>query len=161
MISKERKLCYFLGDFNLHILNYDLHSATVEFLDTLYAYVTLPLISRPTKITQSSATAIDNIFTNDANAFENGCHGILVTDISDHFPVFHISDSTIKNESMEKSIWIRNFSYKNKRSFQRELGDIDWSEMCSQSDTQEAFSVFHKAFVRLYDKHETQSRIKV
>ena len=153
IISKERKLCYFLGDFNLNILNYDSHSATAEFLDTLYAYATLPLINRPTRITQSSATAIDNIFTNDANAFENGCHGILVTDISDHFPVFHIGDSKIKNESMEKSICIRDFSYKNKMSFQRELGDIDWSEMYSQSDTQEAFSVFHKAFVRLYDKH--------
>ena len=36
-------------------------------------------------------------------------------------------------------ICIRNFSYKNTISFQRELGDIDWSEMYSQSDTKDTF----------------------
>ena len=91
MISKERKLCYFLGDFNLNILNYDSHSATAEFLDTLFAYATLPLINRPTRSTQSSAMAIDTIFTNDANNFENGCHGIL-----DHFLVFTLAIAQLR-----------------------------------------------------------------
>ena len=96
-IMKEHKLCYLLGDYNLIILNYDTHDTTAEFIDILYSHAILPLINRPTRVTQSSATAIDNIFTNDIDAIENGCHGILVTDISDHFPIFHIGNKEINS----------------------------------------------------------------
>ena len=96
-IMKEHKLCYLLGDYNLIILNYDTHDTTAEFIDILYSHAILPLINRPTRVTQSSATAIDNIFTNDIDAIENGCHGILVTDINDHFLIFHIGNQEIKS----------------------------------------------------------------
>ena len=36
IIKREDKLCYILGDFNINILNYDTHSATAQFMDTLY-----------------------------------------------------------------------------------------------------------------------------
>ena len=62
-IMKEHKLCYLLGDYNINILNYDTHDTTVEFIDILYSHAILPLINRPTRVTQSSATAIDKIFT--------------------------------------------------------------------------------------------------
>ena len=60
-IMKEHKLCNLLGDYNLNILNYDTHDTTAEFIDILYSHAILPLINRPTRVTQSSATAIDNI----------------------------------------------------------------------------------------------------
>ena len=45
-----------------------------------------PLISRPTRITNTTATVIDNIFVN--NIEGNYKCGILFTDPSDHLPVF-------------------------------------------------------------------------
>ena len=44
---------------------------------------------KPTRITKTTATLIDNIFTND----NEGTHvnGILFNDLSDHLPVFTIS----------------------------------------------------------------------
>ena len=145
-IMKEHKLCYLLGDYNLNILNYDTHDTTAEFIDILYWHAILLLINRPTRVTQSSATAIDNIFTNYIDAIENGCHGILVTDISDHFPIFHIGNKEINSMASGKSVYTRNFSYKSKISFQHSLSEIDWSEMYRQSDT---FSIFHATFTRL------------
>ena len=160
-IMKEHKLCYLLGDYNLNILNYDTHDTTAEFIDILYSHAILPLINRPTRVTQSSATAIDNIFTNNIDAIENGCHGILVTDISDHFPIFHIGNKEIKSMASGKSVYTWNFSYKNKISFQHALSEIDWSEMYRQSDTSAAFSIFHATFTRLYDKHFPKRKVEL
>ena len=55
-----------------------------------------PLISKPTRITNISATLIDNIFVN----YVDECHkcGILFTDLSDHQPVFQITSSLKKKK---------------------------------------------------------------
>ena len=39
----------------------------------------------------SSATLIDNIFTNNHDNLNYSLSGILVADVSDHFPIFHIN----------------------------------------------------------------------
>ena len=88
-ISKENKLCYILGDFNLNLMNPNCHQPTSIFLDLMYSNMLFPLIMRPTRITSNTATLIDNIFTNNLNHVM--FNGLLFTDISDHLPVFSIS----------------------------------------------------------------------
>ena len=88
-ISRENKICYIMGDFNLNLLNHQSHGSTGEFLDIMYSFIIYPLITKPSRITSSSATLIDNIFTNHfANDIKSG---LLFTDISDNLPVFTIS----------------------------------------------------------------------
>ena len=53
-----------MGDFNINILNLNIHNPTSEFVDTLYEYNFFPLINKPTRAIKLSATLIDNIFTN-------------------------------------------------------------------------------------------------
>ena len=125
-ISSEKKLCYLIGDYNINILNYGNHSATDEFVDMLYSHAFLPLINCPTRITPTSATIIDNIFTNNIDERECRQNGILVTDISDHFPIFHIGHNTQVIESDETYIISRNYSNVNKLSFQQVLSEIDF-----------------------------------
>ena len=64
-ISKDNKQCYVMDDFNLDLLQYNHHTPTQEFTETLYLFAFIPLISNPTRLTSFSATLIDNIFTND------------------------------------------------------------------------------------------------
>ena len=54
----------------------------------MYSLSFLPIISKPTRITDNSATLIDDFFINEPCNFESG---ILISDISDHFPIFFIS----------------------------------------------------------------------
>ena len=61
-ISKENKVCYLMGDFNLNLMNHQCHSVTGEFSDALYSNMFFPLITPPTRITCHLATLIDNIF---------------------------------------------------------------------------------------------------
>ena len=89
-IKRENKLCYLLGDFNINLLNHDSHIHTGEFIDLLSTYSFLPLITRPTRVTASTATLIDNILTNNVDNIVHSDQGILVTDVTDHYPVFHI-----------------------------------------------------------------------
>ena len=69
------------GDFHIDLLYKDCNNST-SFLNTLSL---LPIISKPTRITDNSATLIDNFFINEPCNFESG---ILISDILDHFPIF-------------------------------------------------------------------------
>ncbi len=52
-------------------------------------------LTKPTRITSQGATLIDNIFTN--NMESNAVSGVLITDISDHLPVFIIYECKCKS----------------------------------------------------------------
>ena len=86
VVRRENKTFYLLGDYNFDILNYASHVQTAQFVDMLSSNGFLPLITRP-----SSATLIDNIFTNNIGDMNYSIQGLFITDISDHFPVFHIA----------------------------------------------------------------------
>ena len=90
-IEKKNKICYLLGDLNINLPNYDTHNAPAEFADLLYANSFIPLINRRTRVTRLSATSIDNIFTNNFQNIHMSNPSILVTEISDHCPIFHIN----------------------------------------------------------------------
>ena len=53
-----------LGDYNINLLKPESHEPTARFLDTLSSFNQLPLISLPSRITNTSSTLIDNIFSN-------------------------------------------------------------------------------------------------
>ena len=63
-IFKENKSIFLLGDFNVNLLKYDKHAPTNEFLDSLSSHMFLPHIVQPTRISTTSKTLIDNIFSN-------------------------------------------------------------------------------------------------
>ena len=52
-----------------------------------------PLIKRPTRITNHSATLNDNILSNAFGISHNS--GILENDISDHLPIFTIREENL------------------------------------------------------------------
>ena len=88
-ISFENKLSYIMGDFNINILNSHSHQPTNEFINLMTSNSLYPLISKPTRITSSTATLIGNTFTNNLELKMNA--NILYTDWSDHLPVFQVT----------------------------------------------------------------------
>ena len=80
-----------MGDFNINLLNCESHSESNDFLLMLNSFFLLPSILQPTRITDRSATLIDNIF---ANTYAmNAISGNLVSKIPDHLPQFLIVDN--------------------------------------------------------------------
>ena len=80
-----------MGDFNINILNSQSHQPTNEFINLMLSNSMYPLISKPTRITSSTATLIDNIFTNNLELHVSRSSGILYTDLSDHLPIFQVT----------------------------------------------------------------------
>ena len=88
IISKERKQCILMGDFNLDLIKVDTHNQTKDFVHSLYTNAFYPTISKPTRVTEHPATLLDNIITNITGYCIKS--GVLYNDISDHFPVFNL-----------------------------------------------------------------------
>jgi len=74
-------------DQNMDLLKLDTHKATSDLFDTFFNNGILPTIIRPTRITHTSATLIDNIYIK-CNANSNFDSAIIITDISDHLPIY-------------------------------------------------------------------------
>ena len=121
-----------MGDNNKDIFNSDdTHETTNDFVNLMSSNSFFPLISKPTRITSSSVTLIDNIFT---NIFEfKMVFGILSADLTDHLPIFQITNlEPLRNAR----IMPRNFCLTNSRNienFQAKLAAINWSflELCT------------------------------
>ena len=54
--KKENKLCYLLGDYNIDLLKTETHTKTGEFIDLMFASHFVPLINKPTRVSEKSAT---------------------------------------------------------------------------------------------------------
>jgi hypothetical protein len=124
IISKENKLCYLMGDFNLNLLNHHTHQLTAEFLDIMFGHMFFPLITLPTRITAHTATVIDNIYTN--NSDNHSLNGLLLSDISDHLPVFCISKNQVTDLDHDKYLVFRDKNSNNVAKFCHCLNNINW-----------------------------------
>ena len=91
------------GDFDLNCLEFHQSSEIRQFFNNMFEKETIPLINRPTKNITSSATLIDNIFTN--CVFDTSLKsGIIKTSISDHFPIFaaiKLSNEKTRNQKIK------------------------------------------------------------
>ena len=61
------------------------------------------MITRPTRITSHTATLLDNIFAN--KFFDHSRSDLLITDISDHLPVFSIHSNNDSSNSHAHDQW--------------------------------------------------------
>ena len=107
VLNKENKLFCMLGDLNIDFLKYDEHRLTSPFIDTLYSNNVFPLITKPTRVTQRTATLINQILTNNFDLMGNHKQGILCTDISDHYAIAHAAG---KRKFRKKTALLRAWS---------------------------------------------------
>ena len=68
--SRENKFCILMGDFNINLLNYERILQLMTLLINLGVFCFQPHIVQPTRITEHSATLIDNIHF---NSIEHHC----------------------------------------------------------------------------------------
>ena len=74
--------------------------------------------------------------------------GILVTDITDHYPVCHINHQIFARETdiyMERRL----YNQRNKQSFLHVLQETDWSDIYDIPGTQSCFNTLHGKLVSL------------
>lgn len=138
-LSEKKLESYLLGDFNIDLLKYDSHIKTNEYINNMFAFGFLQLITRPTRCIHGSVSLIDHLITNAIK--DEYISGIITSRLSDHFPIFHfISD--IKPKVMPKFIKIRDYSQANMKVFKAELKKINWNTVLQNNCAQESYNIF-------------------
>ena len=133
-ISKENKSVFLLGDFNVDLLKYDKHAPTNAFLDSLSSHMFLPHIVQPTRISTTSKTLIDNIFSNIHTP--SSVSGNLTSSISDHLPQFLIVPDIFLNLSPPKSnIYERDWNNFDQENFILDYLAVDWADIINPFKT--------------------------
>ena len=151
----ERKLLYISGDFNLDLVSDNLNNYSKELINLFHRKNIYSLIDKPTRVTNSTATLIDHIWSNDYNnSLANGI--IYDNSISDHFPIFSIFKISNKfcNSKDQKShtISFRKFSSDNILKFKNELQQVDWNLILSSNDANVASNNFSLIFNNIFNK---------
>ena len=114
-------------DLNIDLLRVHDHTLVNDFFNILISNHLYPTITRPTRITESSATLIDNIFVRYSNVNHHILSSIVFHDLSDHLPVFVLLQF---NSIYTENIVIckkRFFTVANTIRFSQLIHNVDWS----------------------------------
>ena len=148
-LTRENKLIYILGDFNIDTSNAIIspNIGINDFQNTFLSYFYTPLIDKFTRVGKKveTATLLDSIYTNvtpNANSIKS-C--VFKTDISDHYSIFGITDFVTMGTRKKEFRTKRDFSKKNIYNFSKSLKKIDWNHLISEN-FKTSFSSFYRKF---------------
>ena len=114
-----------------------------------------PVINKPTRITTSSATLIDNIWSNDISNVSKYSAGLIIDDVSDHLPIFYAHHSLKLNEGEvpTETKYVRQESENNLNKMFQSLQNINWSSsVLNQNNVNGAYNNFMSIYNNAHDE---------
>ena len=107
------------------------------------------LISTPTRVTDTSSTAIDHILCNNMHKINH--HGVIPSGLSDHY-ITYCTKKNIKNVvNSHKGIKIRSLKKYSKECFVEMLQDVDWSSVYKSVNVNQSWLCFRNLFTSVID----------
>ena len=149
-LNTENKDIIIVGDLNIDLIKSNTHKETSDFLDNMISNDLFPKITVPTRITHTSATLIDHIYTN--NKHPSTIVGTLKTDISDHFSNFIFYKWT-PSKVRPKFITYRNCSQTAIHNLNNALEETNWTSILNDTDTETAYDKFLDKYSSLQNQH--------
>ena len=125
-------------DQNINLLNYDSFGPVSDLLEILYANEFQILIDKPTRVTHSTSTLIDNIYFKSGKFCEvKSC--VICDDVSDHYPC--LTNIRIKHaeESAFTKICKRGINEKNTLQLSHYLLFYNWYYLYTITDVNRAY----------------------
>ena len=162
MKSGSSKTVFMVGYLDINSFDYDNNALVKIFFNLIFQSGFLHLIQRATRVTRTTATAIDQIITD--TILESTMHsGTIKANISGHFPIFAILENGCnKNKNYEKiKITKRDFSNENIQNFKFLLENIKWDQPLPSNEPNEAYNIFLKIFFDLYSVAFPKKEIEI
>ena len=146
-------------DHNLDLLKGHEHHRMQQFLDMLAEQELIPTITRPTRIMQSTAMLIDNIFISGAlqRSFDSL---ILFEDISDHLPSLLLMKQMKLQDKKPIHFESRTLTETKLVSIKNELKVQDWNGLL-RTDVNENFDKFCQIVSETMDKFAPMKEVKI
>ena len=128
LLNSENKEIIIGSDQNLDYLKIDQHPNTAKFLELNLSSNLMPTVVKPTRVTHTSATLIDNIYLS-SRLCTNATSRIITSDISDHFPCF-VSLGNFKHQSRNPLIFnTRKVTQQSIDEMNIKLNFINWDRL--------------------------------
>ena len=159
-LKEESEKEIILGsDQNLDLLK-TMNKGTTDFLDICYKTDILPTITRPTRVTKSTGTLIDNIYISN-KLHINFESGILISDISDHFPCITLirGKKFAKRDTLK--LKTRSMTDKKTERIHKELSKLDWSEILSKENLDITYDIMMNKVNEVMDKVAPIREVKI
>ncbi|XP_065664405.1 uncharacterized protein LOC136086066 [Hydra vulgaris] len=148
----KKKTVYMVGDLNLNILDYDSNKNIKQFFNVIFKNSYIPVINKPTRITNKSETSIDQIITNDFINIKIKT-GIFKTDISDHFPIIIVVQKYNKSDCQKnKKIKTRIINDSSVNHFHDLLSSVKWNDLLLNLNADKAYDIFISEYYKYYNK---------
>jgi hypothetical protein len=145
---KKKADILLLGDFNIDLLKP--HPAW-DTTSSLFGLV--QLVKSPTRITPTTSTLIDHIYTNKPKAVSDV--GVSNLSVSDHYPVVCSWSSKLpkpkKND--HTTITYRTFKHFSKDEFLFDLENTPFNDVLLSYDPNTALSIWYSLFLKVLNKH--------
>ena len=150
-LSKEKGKDSIFGlDHNLDFLKHHLHKRTQDFIECVLENAYFPCITRPTRITNCSATLLDNILLSSSLiGKQHSC--VIINDLSDHLPCLSILRNCMVTSNIEYVGHKRNLNDKNIRLIKAELAMVNWDSLLGEKCTDKIMVNFHDKFTAILD----------
>ena len=149
LVNRKKEVIIGL-DHNLDLLKHHLHKFTQSFLEFIIDSSYLPCISRPTRVTVSNATLLDNILVSQ-NLFVKQVSSVIVDDLSDHFPCLTIIKGCMPIYNEVNDVLKRKLSEKNISIINDNLCKVDWHSMLLGKNTNECMTLVHSKIIAEMD----------
>ena len=151
-MKKENPKVIIIGlDHNLDLLKSTQHSLTNEFVQSNLDFGLIPTITRPTRITQSSATLIDNIIVSQ-NLCGSFISSVLINDISDHLPTACVIPTFITSKKGPVPIMSRDTRPKNMVALKRHLSLINLAEELQSNSCSKNMDTFTQKVTEIVER---------
>ena len=155
---RENKVYILMGDFNLDLLKFESHKDIDNFLNAMLTTNFQPQIIQPTRLTEHSATLIDNIFLN-TNREMFSISGNIIYDLTDHLPNFLITSNYTclpNNIKMYK----RDFTNFHESAVIEERQSVKWEEIVPPSSCRDPNYLFDSLYTKLSEIIDTHAPVK-
>ena len=151
----KKKFLYLVGDFNQDLIKHDCDTNSQNLIDITSSHGLVQLVSRPTRITDSSATLIDHVYTNNVDNVIS-CN-ILTLDLSDHLAIHtklslnsNCNRLIIDKQTADKKKEFRIFNEASSCQFESLINSETWEEINDDMDAQAQYDKFNEIYTRNY-----------
>lgn len=160
--KRKNKKLIIAGDFNVNLINYESHQTTNDFVNHMLSHSLFPTISRPTRVTDTSSTLIDNIFSDCFDKVTSAC--VIYEDFSDHFPTFTSFDFYAK--IIEPPIkCCRPITKANLEKFYAIVTQVNWqaylTHIATLTSTTNKFDIFLNKFTEIFKECFPEKNVNV
>ena len=143
-----------MGDYNIDLLKLDSDAPTSTFFDCMTANLFVTHIILPTRVTSTTKTLIDNIYSNSSQYLE-GISGNLTLSVSDHLAQFLIIPEETQKIHKNVKMFKRDMKNMDRENFFMDLLSLDWDRVIDvdRNDPNESINRFEATLNPIIDKY--------